>query len=803
MREAEAPEGLPGTPAAVGAGGGAERDPAASAGVPTQPGEGEPSRPFRRREVFLLAATALAVGLFLVFETRLPPFGAAQTVSQHVVFFLLINLNIVLILLVVFLLGRNLTKLFVERRQRVLGSHLRTRLVAGFAAVAIAPAVLLFLVALGFIRTSIESWFSVQVEGALEGSLDMADAYYRESMAEALHEAQTLAGRLSSSRRRDADSALVSEKQREWNAATISVYDAALEPVASASAPSLADAFRTPPARGFLERVRDEHEVSTAVDVAGGDLLRAGARIDAPDGSLRGVVVVDEVVPGSVVRRRDEIEQSFRQYKQLKLLRRPLINNYVLTLLLASLVVLFGGTWLGFTLARSITGPIQRLAEGARRVAAGNLDETIPAGRGADELSALVGDFNRMTENLRSTRGELVERTRTLEAILGDISAGVLSIDPEGRIDTVNPAARTLLGIDARVRGRPFREVFAADRFGRVRELLLALEARAREGVLDRLQPQRFSVEYDDEGALEIVASGVVLRGESGESIGALLFFEDVTELIGIQRMEAWREVARRIAHEIKNPLTPIQLSAQRLRKRYAGIPDGAVLDECTRTIIAQVEVLKNLVSEFSHFARLPKGARLPTDLNVLVDEVLVLFREARPDVRFVFRRDPGLPLLDVDRDGIRRVLTNLVDNAVAAILSPPRGARIASPAAPAGEPPGGASAAGAPGDGSQGPAPRGTVEVLTRHAPDRRLVLLEIADDGIGMTAEVKARLFEPYFSTKPDGTGLGLAIVQAVLADHQAFVRVRDNQPRGSRFSIELPVRDRQPALPASVPA
>ena len=746
----------------------------------------ERSRPFRRRELVLLAATALAVALFLLFETRLPPFSSAQTLSQNIVFFLLINLNIVLILLVVFLLGRNIVKLVVERRQRVLGSHLRTRLVGGFVAVAIAPAIFLVLVALGFIRTSIESWFSVQVESALEGSLDMADAYYRESMAGALHEAQMLAGRLSGPRRREAEALLVAEKQVEWNAAAISVYDSALAPVATASATGLADGFRKPPDRAFLERVRDEREVSARLDVAGGDLLRAGARIDAPDGSLRGVVIVDEVVPGSVVRRRDEIEQSFRQYKQLKLLRRPIINNYVLTLLLASLVVVFGGTWLGFTLARSITGPIQRLAEGARRVAAGNLEETIPPGGGSDELSALVVDFNRMTTNLRSTREELVERSRTLEAILGDISAGVLSIDPHGCIDTVNPVARTLLGIDARVRGRPFREVFAAQRFAWVRELLLALEARSRDGVLDRLPAQRFSVEYDDEGALEIVASGVVLRGASGQAIGALLFFEDVTELLAVQRMEAWREVARRIAHEIKNPLTPIQLSAQRLRKRYAAIPDGAVLDECTRTIIAQVEVLKNLVGEFAHFARLPRGARVPTDLNALVEEVLVLFREARPDVRFSFRRDTGLPLLDVDRDGIRRVLTNLLDNAVAAVLGPGRPAGV-----------GPADGGGAPGE------PRGTVEILTRHSPDRDVVLLELADDGVGMTPEVKARLFEPYFSTKPDGTGLGLAIVSAVLADHQAFVRVRDNQPRGSRFAIEFPVRQRAAGFAATLPA
>jgi two-component system nitrogen regulation sensor histidine kinase NtrY len=247
--------------------------------------------------------------------------------------------------------------------------------------------------------------------------------------------------------------------------------------------------------------------------------------------------------------------------------------------------------------------------------------------------------------------------------------------------------------------------------------------------------------------------------------------------------MEAWREVARRIAHEIKNPLTPIQLSAQRLRKRYAADLPGSVLDDCTRTIIAEVEVLKNLVSEFAHFARLPAGPHLPTDLNALVDDALVLFREAHRGVRFRFERDPKLPPLDLDRDGIRRVLTNILDNAVAAL---PTAATVDGD---------GADGGSVSGEGSRA---RGNVEVLTRFDATRGVVSLEIADDGMGMTPEVKARLFEPYFSTKPHGTGLGLAIASAVLADHQAFIRVRDNQPRGSRFLIELPVRERKLEVP-----
>ena len=729
----------------------------------------ERARPFRRRELVLLAATALAVALFLLFETRLPPFSSAQTLSQNIVFFLLINLNIVLILLVVFLLGRNIVKLVVERRQRVLGSHLRTRLVGGFVAVAIAPAIFLFLVALGFIRTSIESWFSVQVESALEGSLDMADAYYRESMAGALHEAQMLAGRLSGPRRREAEALLVAEKQVEWNAAAISVYDSALGPVATASATGLADGFRKPPDRAFLERVRDEREVSARLDVAGGDLLRAGARIDAPDGSLRGVVIVDEVVPGSVVRRRDEIEQSFRQYKQLKLLRRPIINNYVLTLLLASLVVVFGGTWLGFTLARSITGPIQRLAEGARRVAAGNLEETIPPGGGSDELSALVADFNRMTTNLRSTREELVERSRTLEAILGDISAGVLSIDPHGCIDTVNPVARTLLGIDARVRGRPFREVFAAQRFAWVRELLLALEARSREGVLDRLPAQRFSVEYDDEGALEIVASGVVLRGASGQAIGALLFFEDVTELLAVQRMEAWREVARRIAHEIKNPLTPIQLATERLSRRYRKqIEDKPELfEELTSTIIRQVGDLRKMVDEFSSFARLPKPLFRQEDVVALTRQALFLQEVSRPDVAFEFEAGPEVDTIACDRHQFGQAMTNVLKNAIEAVDARAK---------------------------DQGSAFKGKVSVTLQQSGER--IEVTVADNGIGLTQD-RERIVEPYVTTREKGTGLGLAIVNKIVEEHGGEMSFATNADGGASVTMSFardPMAQRQ---------
>jgi two-component system nitrogen regulation sensor histidine kinase NtrY len=261
-----------------------------------------------------------------------------------------------------------------------------------------------------------------------------------------------------------------------------------------------------------------------------------------------------------------------------------------------------------------------------------------------------------------------------------------------------------------------------------------------------------------------VVLTATRLPDEESGPQGLVLFLEDVTHLMRVERMEAWREGARRIAHEIKNPLTPIQLAAQRLRRRYAAeLRDGAhVLEECTATIIAQVDELKALVDQFSTFARLPTRERSPEDLNRLVEEALVLFRTGYDGIDFEVRPAANLPEIDLDPKAVRRVIVNLLDNAVAACR--PKG------------------------DDTDGVRHR--ITLATALDARRELVRLEVADDGVGMTAEVRERLFEPYFSTKADGTGLGLAIVSAIVADHNGFVTVHDNVPRGSRFVIEFPV-------------
>jgi two-component system nitrogen regulation sensor histidine kinase NtrY len=451
------------------------------------------------------------------------------------------------------------------------------------------------------------------------------------------------------------------------------------------------------------------------------------------------------------------------------------------TLVLVTLLVIFCATWMGFYLAKGITVPIQKLAEGTREVAQGNWQYRIGLGDATqvapdDEFGTLVASFNQMTADLETSNLELEQRRRTMETILAELTAGVVAVGPDGRVTTLNQAGERLLVIErATVIGRDYMAVFARSDLAPAREMIAELRAgislASAGGRVERQMKLLAGGRM-----LTLVLTATMLRDAAGQPLGALLFCEDVTEIVKVQRMEAWREVARRIAHEIKNPLTPIQLSAQRLHKRYAEQlkEDGTLFEECTRTIVRQVEELKTLVNEFATFARLPAGEHTPEDLNTLVEEAMVLFREGHPQIDFSFDADPSLPLLPLDREGIKRAIINMLDNAVAACDASGNGA---NPRVNGATP--------------RNDAPMPRIDVRTRHHRAHGFVALEVADTGIGIKPEERGRLFEPYFSTKQGGTGLGLAIVSTIIADHQGFVRVKDNEPQGSRFVVELPVK------------
>ncbi len=720
-------------------------------------------------EAAIIFATALAVVLLAFSLTRLPRLSDTHNLAGNAIFVLLINLNIVLLILLVFLVARNVIKLFYDRQRKLLGAHLRFRLVSAFVAIALFPAILLFMVGTAVMTRSLESVLTTQVEKALEGSLAVVSTFYDLLGGEAASQAQTLANEIAqydllAPERRQMLQESAETRRQMLHLGRIMV----LSPDRSMLANATTDELQTRERGGLdaktvarifrgetIREVRTPEGTETEV-VSGGVPIRV-------QNEVVGAVIVEYFVPHSIAQQSSQVVNAFREYLHLRILKQPMKTNYIVTMSLVTLVAVFSAVWLGLFLAKKMTVPLQRLAAGTREVAQGHWTHRIE-GEAEDEIGSLVAAFNRMTGELQTSHQELEARRRYMEIILTNITAGVVTLDQHGIVTTMNPAAERLLGIQtAAAIGQRYLDVFPSPAFDEVRRMIIDLSFVSLNGTEDRVSETLGQMKREREGqVLSLVMTGALLTDEEQQVIGSVFFFEDVTQIVRVERMEAWREVARRIAHEIKNPLTPIQLAAQRLHRRFAPqiSTNAEVFNECVSSIVHEVDAIKKLVNEFSMFARLPAAEHVPEDLNALIQEVLPVFTEAHRDIEFVFTPDKTLPTLEVDREGMKRVVRNLLDNAVAACHTAPNG------------------------------HPQ-HITVSTRLLWSLGIVQLEVADSGCGIPAGIKDRLFEPYFSTKKEGTGLGLAIVATIIADHQAFIRVRDNYPKGSRFIIELPVR------------
>ncbi|HSQ11765.1 MAG TPA: PAS domain-containing protein, partial [Candidatus Deferrimicrobium sp.] len=557
----------------------------------------------RKREGIVIAVAALMVAALIFFEVQSPDISLENSLGSNIVFFFIININIILLVLLVFLVVRNLVKLVFERRRRLLGSRLQSRLVLAFVALSIVPSLLLFAIAGGLLTHSFDRWFDSKVESALQGSLEIGQTYYQNSANNAMFFARRLSEKITEdklfeSARRAGLRQLVEDKQREYNLGTVEIYSAESEAIVAVSDKSK-NAVRLKPDGEFLARALRGVGVTWTQPLGEGDVIRGGAPIFGAQKRIVGVAVVDYHVPKSLTKRAAQISQSYEQYKYLTFLKAPVKNSYILTLFLITLVIMFSATWWGFYLSKGITVPIQQLAEGTHEVAQGNWDYKIESS-GDDEIGVLVQSFNQMTGDLKQITLELERRGKVVQTLLANIAAGVVSVDPAGNITTWNKAAEQMLGVKAeQALGNNYREVLQPESLRVVAEIIDSVKD------LEKIE-RDIKIPLSDR-QLTAVVTAATLRDDDGSALGVMVFLEDITQIQKVQRMEAWREVARRIAHEIKNPLTPIQLSAERLRKRYASMlgGDGGILDKCTTTIIQQVEELKSLVNEFSQFARL------------------------------------------------------------------------------------------------------------------------------------------------------------------------------------------------------
>ncbi len=731
----------------------------------------------KRREIILILVVLASILLLLYFQGHISTWRVQAPFPNNLLIISLISLNILLLILLVFLILRNVVKLVFERKKKVLGAKLKTKLVVAFITLSLVPTILLFFIATQFITSSIESWFSVQVESSLQESLVVAQIYYQNQAGNALHYARNMSQMVTRQRllekgNQELLGTLLKTKREEYNLEAVEMISPQLPNPLLSLGPALSSVSLPALESRIIQDVLRGKEVTKIQSLGQGDLIRGLVPIFSPQNprEVTGVLATVYFVPRSLVSRVSEISTAFEDYKQLQMVKHPIRSSYLATLSLVTLLIIFAATWFGLFLARGITEPVQKLVEGTQKIVKGNLDFTIHKTSG-EEIGTLVDSFNQMTRDLKASKSqvekahaelsksnlELDQRRRYMEVVLRDVGTGVISLDSTGRIRTINRSAERILGIHAgNVMGKGYTELLQGEYLQLADDLVRAVNRAENHSITRQI---KLRVGND---ILTLLVKVAMLRDEEERYLGMVVVLDDLTQLQKAQRAEAWREVARRIAHEIKNPLTPIQLSAQRLRKRYLSQfgQDGAIFDECTQTIITQVEELKNLVNEFSSFARMPAAQPMPNNLNEIIREAMVLYVEGHKNIRFEFKPDEKVPVFNLDKEQIKRVIVNLLDNAVAAV------------------------------DATAGKDGEGQITIETQLDPLMNLARIEVADNGCGVAPEDKPLLFEPYFSTKPSGTGLGLAIVNTIISDHHGYARVRDNFPRGARLVIELPI-------------
>ena len=731
--------------------------------IPTSTRSGDKTSK-RKKAIFLLAiGIVLLFGILLSQSSFDLPFLNPDTNQQLLFFASLSALIFVLFVALTFVLARNLLKLFAERRLGVLGSKFRFRLVIGSLLLSFLPVIVMFWFAYGLINRSIDKWFSSPVEEVRRDTATMASLLVKYAAENARGEATSIAEAPETQRAFSSHSlSLVQVEFRNHKAGLQGGFAVALSNEGAAETSTLPGAWAD-----LKQKLLSQLALKATFTYQQTDYILGSSTVG--DG---GMIIVAMPLPGDFSQTVRQLEASQQRYLDLYHQRRLVRRTYMDLLWLLTVLVLFATTWFALFLSKLVTRPVAALAEATQEISRGRLDYRVEISA-ADELGDLVRSFNRMAEELEVSRRQLEassrelsaanntleQRRRHIETILESIPTGVLSLNADRYITHLNSALLRLFhpkgegaGAPAILIGSPLADVFSL-------EILEDLEPLLRRA--DRMGSTTTQMEISVQRALLNVATTVATLQHDGERLGYVLVFEDLSDLLKGQKQAAWREVARRVAHEIKNPLTPIALSADRIRRhlKRGANPDQSSLhtiDSCAETIAGAVETVRTLVDEFSTLARFPTAQPQPSNINGIVENALALFDGRLDNIRVRARLAADLPKVMADPEAIKRALANLLDNAAEAML---------------------------------GSALR-EIHISTAMVASGDAVEIVISDTGHGVTQELKERLFLPYFSTKKRGTGLGLAIVSRIIEDHRGSIRVEENQPAGSRFVVELPV-------------
>jgi nitrogen fixation/metabolism regulation signal transduction histidine kinase len=727
------------------------------------------------RWAWAVATVAVAgVALVLLFVLSLTG-ESGSFVERHVAWLYWLNLAVAALLSVVILLAA--LRLAVRKRQGKFGSVLLIKLAAIFALVGVAPGLLIYTVSVQFVSRSIEVWFDAKVQNALDAGIDLGRGTLDALVAELGSKTRGAAERAAENR--SLITPLGLERLREQLAVSeVALVGPAGQVLATAGGSGTAIAPERPSA-AMLREARTQRVVSqveglddeSTANAVVRARVRALARVPTTElafGAEDRFLLTVQPIPAAVASNALAVQSAYREYQQRALARDGLSRMYLGTLTLALILAVFGAVLLAAVLGTQLARPLLLLAEGVKQVAAGDLTAK-PVSTSRDEIGGLTRSFAQMTEQLGHAREQVqrgvsqLESARThLQTILDSLSAGVIVFDRTRRIEIVNPGATRILKSPMSVyRGRELGEVPGLTEFAQSVWQRFELHTASPEaGERDHWQD---AFELPMQGPQGADTLSLLVRGAPLPAEGRLLVFDDITEVVSAQRQAAWSEVARRLAHEIKNPLTPIQLSAERLQMKLEPKltgDDASLLQRSVATIVNQVDAMKTLVNEFRDYARLPAAKLTPLDLNALVAEVLALYGQAADRGRLVAHCDAELPPIAGDATQLRQVVHNLVQNALDAVADQADGQVSVS------------------------------TELLRGEQGQPRAVRLAVADNGPGFPDKVLKRAFEPYVTTKAKGTGLGLAVVKKIADEHGARIRAGNLEPRGARVSLSLPV-------------
>ena len=717
-----------------------------------------------KRAIYTIAA---ALGVFLALAAL---FLLTQTVQKSDDFDRLQDIILAInlaggFLLITFLVG-NLARLLRDYRQNVPGAKLKARMVGMFVGLAVLPLLVVFYFSIQFINRGIDSWFNVQIEEGLDNALTLSRAALEMQKRQNLYATQQAASRLSQVNDRQVIFEL-SMLRRESGASEMTLYGQNNTVLATSSDSSTAGLPKPLSEEVVLQMQQDRPFVSLESYGNSNVEVRTAVVFTHQGGRTQQVRVVQAYFPVTerLGRMINSVEKSYQEYQQLVFFREDLKDLLSLTLAFVLLLSLLAAIFGAFVLSRRLVAPIQDLVAGTRAVAMGDFDTRLPTPT-RDEIGFLVSSFNDMTQRLATARREaslsqaLVEAERTnLEVILARLSTGVMALGSDLTIRNANQAAGAILGVDFEGRAGETLTAVAEDNplLGQFVDVacmhLDAGETEWREQIVLR----------GEVGRRVLTCACTALPGDEDHAAGHVIVFDDITALLQAQRDAAWGEVARRLAHEIKNPLTPIQLSAERMRRKYLHTmpeEEAQILDRATHTIVQQVEAMKEMVNAFSDYARAPDMDFALFDLDKLVHEVVDLYRAQESGVEIVLTTDPTMPLIEADMGRVRQMLHNLMRNAVEALEGTSDG--------------------------------RIDVHVSGAEIDGAEIVQIKVEDNGPGFDMGSVNQIFDPYVTTKPKGTGLGLAIVKKLVEEHVGSIRAKNRKEGGAMISIRLPVND-----------